>query len=227
MAATRDEGPRALGTKSYWDSHYARERENYVSSDGANLGVDWFSENIGDRLMRWLCEHAEINESGWIDLLDLGSGNGAFLFELEKERPWRGALVGIDYSEHAVELARAIAQHNGSLVDFRIGSVAALDKSLGAGETFSVVHDKGTFDAYMLSAAALLAVYRDAVLAALQPNGYFIITSCNYTVSELEQHFAGSESPSFSAVAHIPYPTFAYGGQSGSAVSTVAFKRVL
>lgn len=136
--------PSRLGTKSYWDAFYARERENFVSSDGADKGVDWFSENISDRLMRWLCEDNVLELGETVDVLDLGSGNGTFLFELEERRPWDGALVGVDYSEEAVDFARKIAARSGSRVNFQVGNVAALVVDT----TFALVHDKGASSSF-------------------------------------------------------------------------------
>ena len=39
--------------------------------------------------------------------LDLGTGNGQMLFELRDEG-WQGEMLGVDYSEGSVELARRL-----------------------------------------------------------------------------------------------------------------------
>ena len=62
-------------TKGYWDAHYERELTNFEDDDE---GVDWFSENIGTRLIDWICDLV----SG-VDVIDVGCGSGAFLFRLQ------------------------------------------------------------------------------------------------------------------------------------------------
>ncbi|KAJ8600782.1 hypothetical protein CTAYLR_006102 [Chrysophaeum taylorii] len=199
-----------LGTKAYWESHYERERANLA--DSGDTGVDWFAENIGDTLVAWLCEELALENVK--DMIDLGCGNGAFLFEVERRSPWE-RLVGVDYCDDAIALAKAVAEENGSQrVTFR---VANLEDDVGS---FSIVHDKGTFDAYMLGTGTI-GDYRAAVLRALRPGGYLVITSCNSTVSELVDYFRGSD---LAVLAHIPYPTIAFGGHTGATVATVAFQ---
>ena len=48
-------------------------------------------------------------DRGAASILDLGCGNGALLFELRDEG-WAGRLVGVDYSEKSVALARQIQE---------------------------------------------------------------------------------------------------------------------
>lgn len=198
-----------LGTKAYWDAHYARELENFASSQGEDQGVDWFSETIGDRLVDWITEWLEPGS----DVLDIGCGNGAFLFALE-ERLKLGDLVGIDYSPAAVDLASQAAKLRKSTASFRHSDLRNLAGS------FALVHDKGTFDAFMLGENKA-EVYIEGVLGALAPKGYFVVTSCNFTSDELERIFAKD----LVVVDRLPHPTFRFGGVDGAAVATLAFQR--
>ncbi|KAH8069913.1 lysine N-methyltransferase [Aureococcus anophagefferens] len=68
-----------LGTQQHWDDHYARERDNFAA-DEDDEGVDWFSENVGSRLLQWVEDHAQPGGS----VLDLGCGSGVFLLGVEE-----------------------------------------------------------------------------------------------------------------------------------------------
>ncbi|KAK8748207.1 hypothetical protein OTU49_016371, partial [Cherax quadricarinatus] len=104
MSDVEELPPSKLGTKEYWDSAYELELANY-KSDG-NIGDIWFGEESIDRVIQWMMESDVVNQQ--TSVIDVGSGNGAFLLCLAAEGFVN--LLGIDYSENAVELARAIAQ---------------------------------------------------------------------------------------------------------------------
>ena len=50
----------------------------------------------------------------------------------------------------------------------------------------------------------------------MNDDGYFVITSCNWTLDELENQFCND----FKLFKHIPAPSFQYEGSSGSTVTT-------
>lgn len=137
-----------LGTRSHWDDVYARERTNFAADD-EDEGVDWFAENVGSRLLDWVEDRGV--EGG---VLDVGCGSGVFLCDVaERAGGGGGPFVGVDYSAGAVALAAAVAAKRGlsGACAFRVANL----EDLGAlGATFALVHDKGTFDAYMLGASA-------------------------------------------------------------------------
>lgn len=112
-------------------------------------------------------------------VLDLGCGNGSMLFALRDEG-WGGRLVGVDYSERSVELARAVgvsrregrggeeegeAEGEGQgvgetqgerKVEFKVwdvlnGPLSEVEAVPGGTAGWDVVLDKGTFDAVSLS----------------------------------------------------------------------------
>ncbi|KAJ1450865.1 S-adenosyl-L-methionine-dependent methyltransferase [Pelagophyceae sp. CCMP2097] len=224
-AAAGGEAPQSqLGRLEYWASVYSRELANFDASEGEDNGVDWFSENVRGKLVKWLAAAECVDKDAAV--LDVGCGNAQFLVELHDDADWRGRLVGVDYSGEAVELARKNTSLANVAGDFREATIQDLSAHLeqrGETASYGLVHDKGTFDAYMLADGASLQVYAAAVLAALSPAGVFIVTSCNHTTAELQRYFTVDE-PSFKTVDTIAYPTFCFGGVTGAAVATVAFK---
>jgi len=219
LAAGEDAGERAdgvtsltsaLGTRAHWDAVYEREAANFAA-DADDEGVDWFAENVGSRLLDWV--EARGVAGG---VLDVGCGSGVFLCDVA-EACGDGRYVGVDNAPGAVALATRVAAKRGVAAAFREGDV----ERLGAlGERFALVLDKGTFDAYMLGAAATVAAYATSVVAALAPGGVLLLTSCNNTADEVE----GLLAPFLEPVDRVRYPAFRFGGRTGAAVATVALR---
>ena len=199
-----------LGTRAHWDGVYERELRNFAH-DPSDEGVDWFSDDVGDRLMEYVTENCPLEDG----VLDLGCGSAVFLLDLAANR--EGRFLGIDYSEVAVALAANVGQKRGlSQVRFCHADATRLED---LEERFGLVLDKGTFDAYMLGAAASVDRYAASVLAALKPGGVFVITTCNSTADEVSALFTAR---GFVERDRVPYPTFEFGGRKGAAVATVA-----
>ncbi|KAK4745157.1 hypothetical protein SAY87_011469 [Trapa incisa] len=174
-------------------------------------------------------------------VLDLGTGNGLLLHELAKHG--FSDLTGVDYSEGAIDLARGLANRDGfPNIKFLVDDV--LETKLD--QQFKLVMDKGTLDAIGLHPDGTVKriMYWDSVSKLLAPGGLLVITSCNSTKDELVQEVddynqrgAGSflegevpkdpeaaRNPIFRYVNHVrTYPTFTFGGSTGSRVATVAF----
>lgn len=94
---------------------------------------------------------------------------------------------------------------------------------------WDVVLDKGTFDAISLSedkdslGRRHCEGYRDRLLQLMRPaGGLFLITSCNWTETELRGWFEG---PELAVVGRIAFPSFQFGGVGGQTVSTLLFRR--
>lgn len=74
----------------------------------------WFDDADAEaKMVAYLDELAE-EDDGRLDraaaaVLDLGCGNGSLLFAL-RDDGWRGRLLGVDYSERSVELARRVGR---------------------------------------------------------------------------------------------------------------------
>lgn len=172
--------------------------------------------------------------------LDLGTGNGHMLFALREEDDdglnWCGEMVGVDYSESSVRLARRIAaqrdgvlQSSSSSLLFATWDLLQEMPGLWLGSGFEVVLDKGTFDAISLmpyegGSLHPCELYRQKVEPLIKPGHFLFVTSCNWTRNELVEWLVsgGSELEVFE---EVKYPTFTFGGQTGQSIVTVVFRR--
>jgi SAM-dependent methyltransferase len=152
-------------------------------------------------MVTWIVEHVPDKSA---EIIDLGCGNGHLLLKLAKVGYHR--LVGIDYAPAAVRLASALAKERGQSerVTFQTLDLIALLDDQTANQTwfgrFDVVLDKGTFDAISLHPDQSVAkaegrdgpadLYVQAAGRLLKPDGVLLITSCNWTRSELEIRFS-------------------------------------
>lgn len=95
-----------LGTHEYWEERYQEEIINFRNH--GDVGDIWFGEDILERLLRWIDKCSLISKTSAIS--DIGCGNGILLIELSK----RGFenLLGVDYSESAIDLAKEIAKNS-------------------------------------------------------------------------------------------------------------------
>lgn len=224
--------PSALGTKSYWDKAYTSELTNF-SSNPSDEGTIWFSDSSAEERMLSFLE--DLSDEGHLDkssarFLDLGTGNGHLLLALREEE-WEGEMVGVDYSAQSVRLANEIKGGKGEgYADLRFEEWDILSAQPGTwlGEGFDVVLDKGTFDAICLSqemdaqGRRICEGYRERVEPLIKPGGRFLITSCNWTEEELREWFVGS---GLEYVDKVKYPSFTFGGKTGSSVVTLCFQR--
>ncbi|KXX73629.1 Protein-lysine N-methyltransferase EFM4 [Madurella mycetomatis] len=178
--------PSELGTKEYWDKLYTAELSNHADNP-ADEGTVWFDDADAERKMvEFLEERASSPAALALDretarVLDLGCGNGSLLFALRERAGWKGRLLGVDYSERSVQLARQVGAARGmGEVEFKVWDVlggeladvaaemspsetaAAAQEGRGKGATktaaataagpgWDLVLDKGTFDAVSLS----------------------------------------------------------------------------
>ncbi|XP_061915254.1 EEF1A lysine methyltransferase 2 isoform X1 [Entelurus aequoreus] len=203
-----------LGTKEYWEDAYRRELETF--KDIGDVGEIWFGEESMSRVLKWM-DKANIPEDAAI--LDIGTGNGAFLVELAKHG-FRN-LTGIDYSAASVQLAKSVLQAE----DLTHVSIKEVDFCGGQLEGFDVCIDKGTFDAISLNpdrSRQVTHLYLQALKGAVKDGGVFSITSCNWTKQQLLETF----SQGFEFVQELPTPTFQFGGKKGNSVTALVFKRV-
>lgn len=200
---------------------------------------------------------------GNTSFLDLGTGNGSFLFALRQEG-WDGVMVGVDYASESLVLARGIwegiLQDEGDdgegegeederdedgivasrrHIEFRYLNVLTLAESgVGLPEWmpvggYDVVLDKGTFDAVSLSGDCdlltgrrIVELYAHAAKRLMKkPYGRMVVTSCNWTESELESWFCGgvAEDEKLKVIEKVPYRKFQFGGREGSVVVGLVF----
>ncbi|XP_050230039.1 uncharacterized protein LOC126679142 [Mercurialis annua] len=245
-----------LGLQSYWDSAYADELSNF--HEHGHVGEIWFGSDVMDVVVSWtksLCikisqghtsNHVDVEQddkylSSW-SVLDLGTGNGLLLQELDKQG--FSDLTGADYSERAIDLARKLADRDGfPNINFLVDDV--LETKIE--RQFQLVMDKGTLDAIGLHPDGPIKriMYWDSVSKLVASGGILVITSCNNTKDELVQEVenfnhrtnvshgsdiskdqVSRDHPVFRYFDHIQtYPTFMFGGLVGSRVATVAFRR--
>lgn len=232
-----------LGTKAHWDEAYTRELANH-QDDSADEGTIWFEDTgAEEKMIDYLgtSDLLEKHPNSKTRILDIGTGNGHLLFALQ-ERGIEAELVGIDYSEASIQLARQIQksrqmyesdEHDQIHQDIRFEICDLFDEEYRAwlDDGFDVVLDKGTFDAISLNANAVTddglsgwRIYGDCVAKLVRPGGFFLITSCNWTEGELRRWIENQD-----LVYHdrIKYPSFSFGGVQGQSVSTLCFRRPL
>ncbi|XP_008800933.2 EEF1A lysine methyltransferase 2 isoform X2 [Phoenix dactylifera] len=247
-----------LGFQSYWDASYAEDLANF--REHGHGGEIWFGVEVMDTVATWtknLCENMSqgrnvaddsnfksesskaFKDLSSCSVLDLGTGNGLLLQKLAKQG--FSDLMGTDYSEGAISLARNLAIRDGfPQINFLVDDVleTKLDRK------FHVVMDKGTLDAIGLhpDGPVKRIMYWESVSNLVAPGGILVITSCNNTKDELlleAENFnkrrrtaedldqeAGSGAAVFRYLDHVrTYPTIMFGGVEGSRVCTVAFLR--
>ena len=165
--------------------------------------------------------------------MEAGCGNGAMLVELAEEGFTN--LHGFDYSEKGIELAKEFATKS-ETVDINYFAADLFNMSSELNVSYNVILDKGTFDAIALasslaentgdtgleSADIPRNLYVPKIHALLKNDGIFVITSCNFTTDEIQNHF----SKYFNYIQDIKYPVFEFGGSKGSTVCTCIFRKI-
>ncbi|KAI8909579.1 S-adenosyl-L-methionine-dependent methyltransferase [Gorgonomyces haynaldii] len=204
-----------LGTKDYWDHIYDVEVGNFL--DHGEKGEVWFGEDSVVKMVDWMEDNVAVD----LSVIDLGCGNGHLVFELFDLGFTQ--LLGVDYSEKAVELAKHIAASEDKQVEFETMDILNQEPTT----TYDVAVDKGTFDAISLGAfepgtTAPATIYVEKVHKMLKDNGILLITSCNWTEPELLLRFKDK----FEFMDRVKYPTFKFGGVQGQTITTIAFKKI-
>lgn len=132
-------------------------------------------------------------------------------------------VLGVDYVAASVQLARRVAEAAGlSALRFEEDDVL---QSSQPDASADLLVDKGTLDAVGLApdGPAARLRYADTAFRLLRPGGVLCITSCNATADELAAEFQGDRFKEIDRVR--TYPVFRFGGQEGTRVATVAFRR--
>ena len=130
---------------------------------------------------------------------------------------------GVDYSQGAIELAKKIAEKEECAITFDTLDILDEQSIAKFSDKFRVIVDKGTFDAISLSETASrdkeLYVKHSSLM--MKERSLLLITSCNWTESELVTHF----SSHFTHLQTVPTPTFTFGGKTGSSTTFCIFKK--
>ena len=225
--------PSELGTKEYWDNFYSTDLSSPPSPTASLDG--WFSDvNAGSKILSFFETQDLGLDSTSASFLDLGTGNGEMLFHLREEGGFEGPMLGVDYSAPSVELAKSLAVSKGlEGIDFAYWNIMQDPQPEEWRDGFDVVLDKGTFDAISLSnetnehGKRVCEGYRERVEKLLKSNGYFLVTSCNWTKDELVKWFMSPSgaSESMQVCGEISYPQFSFGGHTGQSISTLCFQK--
>ncbi|KAK0646216.1 S-adenosyl-L-methionine-dependent methyltransferase [Cercophora newfieldiana] len=234
--------PSELGTKQYWDNLYTTELSNHAANP-SDEGTVWFDDSDAEnKIVDFLEDTHEtllLSQSS-TRVLDLGCGNGSLLFAL-RDAGWSGRLLGVDYSAESVRLARAVGaarETDTEGVDFAEWDVLAGDFAVvGEIGAWDLILDKGTFDAVSLSGEKdgrgrrICEGYGERVVQLLRTGGLFLVTSCNWTETELRAWFEGTNADApgqgrLKQVGRIEYPSFSFGGVKGQTISTLCFEKV-
>ncbi|CVL01230.1 related to anther-expressed protein SLL2-S9 [Fusarium mangiferae] len=237
--------PSKLGTKQYWDDLYTNEITNHAA-DPSDIGTVWFDDSDAEaKILEFLDglidpsdPDSPVLSHDTTTFLDLGCGNGSLLFSLRQE-DWSARALGVDYSPQSIALARQITTTKDDLekpVEFEEWDLIAGPYSpvLNGEQTegWDVVLDKGTFDAISLSdekdaqGRRLCECYRERVLPLVRKGGIFLVTSCNWTETELRGWFEKTSEEGFQVVGRVEYRSFSFGGHKGQTISTLCFRRV-
>ncbi|KAI5122765.1 hypothetical protein M0805_009847 [Coniferiporia weirii] len=241
MASESDFSPSERGTKEYWDGVYEEELTNF--DDFGDEGEVWFGQDSVDKMVAWAVAHVPPSTSPPPTIIEIGAGNGNLLFALVEAGYPPVRLAGVDYSADAVRLARGIApQHSAKGVTFRevdflqaglpdLGIEGVLpDLGIeGVEGGWTLVLDKGTYDAMALAEKDAEGhrpcdVYPKRISAVVKPDGFFLITSCNFTHEELLRIFVTPET-GLSYHSKIEHPSISFGGIKGSTYCSVAFQK--
>ncbi|XP_058154155.1 EEF1A lysine methyltransferase 2 isoform X1 [Dasypus novemcinctus] len=229
--------PSALGTQEHWDAVYERELQTFQKY--GDTGEIWFGEESMNRLIRWMEKHKIPLDAS---VLDIGTGNGVFLVELVGEcsiicryhtfinlavdghlaKFGFSNVTGIDYSTSAIQLSESIIKKEGlSNIKLKVEDFLNLSTKLSG---FHICVDKGTFDAISLNpdnAIEKRKQYVKSLSKVLKVEGFFLITSCNWTKEELLNEF----SEGFELFEELPTPKFSFGGRSGNSVAALVFQK--
>jgi len=220
-----------LGKKEYWDNFYSEEIDQFENNNDL-IGEIWFGKQVQNKVVEYISKNFE-NKN--IKILDVGCGNGAFLFKLLKSDFIN--LHGMDYSEKSIELAINIKKHKIAEGEEKFNNLNLYQEDIkniiydidDDEEKFDLIHDKGTFDAFMLNKSNSNINYAEYIYYKLKKTGIFIITSCNHLKSDLLNFFIedpklNKEKYRFNVSSEIPHKSFNFGGQSGQTVTTIIFK---
>lgn len=105
-------------------------------------------------------------------------------------------LHGIDYSASAVKLANLIIEKQ-NINNITLKQFDFLTDDVKILSTFALILDKGTYDVISMNDESKQKrhKYKENIINLLQPNGMFLIVSCNWTQLELNEQFMDGKKP--------------------------------
>ncbi|KAG8700060.1 hypothetical protein FRC08_004954 [Ceratobasidium sp. 394] len=182
-----------------WDEVYNTEIENF-ETDG-DEGEIWFGEETVEKMLEWTLDNVPPTESPYI--LDIGTGNGIMAVTLAENGYDATRIVGIDYSEPSIKLARSVATGRGHAgIRYVVSDFITKGPPTTGGDhanaKWDLLLDKGTYDAIALAeknddGTSVVSKYPYKIAEALKTGGLFLITSCNFTEDELKDAFGNPD----------------------------------
>lgn len=212
-----------LGTLEHWNDAYKQEIEQFKNNDN-ELGDIWFGKTLQKKLVNYITKNFPDKNT---KIFDVGFGNGVFLYKLAKQEYVN--LYGIDYSPDSVQLAKMIIESKQKKheKEYKINlfceDINSTNKIIN--ETFDVIHDKGSFDAYLMNKSNTLEKYHRYIKSYSRNGTTLIITSCNNTREELRKKFPSEKG--FKYIDEIKNKTFVFGGQEGQQQATQIYQITL
>lgn len=233
---------------SSWNNFYKKEIQNF-KENSEDTGECWFDDSDAEsKVIEFLIN--KLNDGELTDIksfIDLGTGNGHLLFELYDELEEECELPeeiresftfkGVDYSPDSVEFALDIAKEKYPDAPFSFQQVDLLKGENNTFlheklEKFDILLDKGTLDAIALNQDPIdefegkigMDVYPIQVAKLMHSNSILLITSCNFTETELVKIITNEGKNEFEVWDKITYPSFKFGGVQGSTICSIAFK---
>jgi SAM-dependent methyltransferase len=209
-----------LGTLEHWNDAYKQEIEQFKNNDN-ELGDIWFGKALQKKLVNYITKNFPDKNT---KIFDVGFGNGVFLYKLAKQDYVN--LYGIDYSPDSVQLAKMIIESKQKKheKEYKINlfceDINSTNKIIN--ETFDVIHDKGSFDAYLMNKSNTLENYHRYIKSYSRNGTTLIITSCNNTREELRKKFPPEKG--FKYIDEIKNKTFVFGGQEGQQQATQIYQ---
>lgn len=200
-----------------------------------DLGECWFEESNAEKvIIDYVLKNFNNNKQK--KFLDIGTGNGHFLFELEKslnefikEKKSEFVFHGIDYSINSIKLTKKIidTHYKNSVINFNLVDFLNVKESFFTLQknSFDVIFDKGTLDAIVLNVDYNLTnkinLYCNQMKKLVHKDSLIIITSCNFTEKELSNLLKKND---FYLEDKIEYSKFMFSGVIGSTIHTLIFK---
>lgn len=213
-----------LGTKEHWDNAYLEEINQFENNKN-EIGYLFHSKQVQIKLIQYIKNNFS-NKN--IDILDIGCGNGALLFELIKIGFTN--LKGMDYSGKSIELANNIKNYKISQGEVIFDKINFFTEDINdplKNELYDLIHDKGTFDAYMLNKENSYLNYSKYLFSKMKDKSNLIISSVNHLkkdLLELFQNETNNEDYKFELIDEIPHQSFNFGGNTGQNITTLIFR---
>ncbi|KAL4111870.1 hypothetical protein QTP88_015747 [Uroleucon formosanum] len=206
-----------LATEEYWNDTYNVELDNFKNF--GDPGAEWFGHSIGIKMIKCIQSNCKINLED--SILDVGCGNALLLTQLAKLG--FSNLYGIDYSAPAVKLASSIVKDQ-NIENITLKEFDFLTDDVKTLPSFSLILDKGTYDVVSMDdeGKEKRNRYKENIINLLQPNGMFLIVSCNWTQLELNDQFGDV----FQVVHTIPTPSYQFGGAVGNTLSATLYQKL-